>query len=135
MSKSKKQYLLEVAGALALYTVLLVFSIVTLRAIGVGSPTPLRVVIALLPMVATVFIMLAALRFFRRMDELEKRIQLDSLALAFVGTAFITFGYGFLEIVGFPHISWFAVWPLMAVLWVIGHALARRHWHSGGSGD
>ena len=133
MTPSKKRYLLEFGGAMALYVVLLFVSIYILQAIGIGSPTPLRIVVALLPMIATGFIMLAALRFFRRMDELEKRIQLDSLAVAFVGTAFITFGFGFLEIVGFPHISWFAVWPIIGMLWIIGHVLAQRHY--GGSHD
>jgi hypothetical protein len=128
VSKSKKQYLLELGGAFTLYAVLLVASIVILNKVGIESPTVFRIVVALIPMVAIVFIMRAAMRFFRRMDELEKRMQLDSLAFAFVGTAFVTFGYGFLEIVGMPRISMFVVWPLMAVLWMIGHALARRYY-------
>jgi hypothetical protein len=36
--------------------------------------------------------------------------------------ALITFGYGFLEGAGMPHLSWTYVLPLMALLWGAGTA-------------
>jgi hypothetical protein len=44
--------------------------------------------------------------------------------VAFGGTALLTFSYGFLENVGFPHFSWIWVLPLMVALWGLGGALA-----------
>jgi hypothetical protein len=82
-------------------------------------------------MLPAVLVIAAIIRHLRRIDELEQRIQLEALALAFMGTAFLTFSYGFLEIVGFPHISWFAVWPIMAVLWLLGVLVARRRYGGG----
>lgn len=68
------------------------------------------------------------LRHLRRVDELQRRVQLEALGLAFAGTALITFSYGFLELIGFPKLSMFAVWPIMAMLWIIGGLLAGRRY-------
>jgi hypothetical protein len=59
------------------------------------------------------------------MDELQRKLQFEALALAFAGTALLTFGYGFLEGVGLPRLSMFVVWPLMAALWVVGVFIGR----------
>jgi hypothetical protein len=40
----------------------------------------------------------------------------------------LTFSYGFLEGLGYPRLSTFLVWPVLAVLWIAGHALARRRY-------
>jgi hypothetical protein len=64
-------------------------------------------------------------RSIRHLDEMQRKLQFEAIALAFVGTALITFGYGFLEDEGFPKLTMFVVWPLMATLWVIGVMLGR----------
>ena len=56
---------------------------------------------------------------------MQRKLQFEALALAFAGTALITFSYGFLEGAGFPRISMFAVWPLMAAIWFIGVMIGR----------
>ena len=63
---------------------------------------------------------------FRRMDELQRRIQFEGLALAFGATSLLTFSYGFLENVGFPQVSWVFIAPLMIALWGLGCAWAGR---------
>ena len=40
----------------------------------------------------------------------------------------LTFSYGFLEGLGYPKLSMFTVWPILAVLWVVGLVLARRRY-------
>lgn len=113
-----RKYFIEFGGALVVYAVLLVLSILTLKAI---SPTsPLRVPLAVLPMVGGLLIVVAVVRQLGRIDELQRRTLLEAIAIAFAGTAVITFAYGFLQTVGFPQVSWFAVWPIMASLWAIG---------------
>lgn len=62
------------------------------------------------------------------MDELQRRIQLDGIAIAFVCTALITFGWGFAEAGGLPHLSAFAVWPIMGGCWALGSLLAARRY-------
>jgi hypothetical protein len=88
-----------------------------------------RVPLALIPMVPLIFALIAFMRFLSRMDELQRRVQLEALAFAFGGTALLTFSYGFLQIVGFPQVNWFAVWPIMAVLWIVGLYLANRRYN------
>ena len=71
---------------------------------------------------------MAFVRHLRAMDELQRRIQLEALAIGFGGTAVLTFGYGFLQGVGFPLLNWTFVFPLMIGLWGIGVAIARRRY-------
>jgi hypothetical protein len=51
---------------------------------------------------------------------------MQAFGFALAGTALITFGYGFLEGAGMPHLSWTYVLPLMALLW--GGATAIFTW-------
>lgn len=80
----------------------------------------LRIAIVLSPMLPAAFVCGAVVYSIRSLDELQRKLQFEALALAFAGTALLTFSYGFLEGLGFPKLSMFVVWPLMATLWVIG---------------
>lgn len=82
-----------------------------------------RHTIALLPMLPALWIGWTILRVIRSLDEMQRRIQLESMVFAFAGTALLTFSYGFLEGDIFPRLSMFVVWPLMPALWVTGQAI------------
>ncbi|HAY49934.1 MAG: hypothetical protein CMO04_03105 [Thalassospira sp.] len=82
-------------------------------------------IISLLPMLPAIFICAVIVRTIRQMDEMQRKLQFEALAMAFAGTALITFGYGFLEGSGLPKVSMFVVWPIMAVLWFIGVMIGR----------
>lgn len=92
---------------------------------GGTASEPMRILLSLAPMLPSVFICAVIIRTIRRMDELQRKLQFEALALAFAGTALATFGYGFLEGVGLPRLSMFVVWPLMATLWVVGVLIGR----------
>lgn len=85
----------------------------------------MRILLSLALMLPSVFICVVIIRAIHRMDELQRKLQFEALALAFAGTALLTFGYGFLEGVGLPRLSMFVVWPLMAALWVVGVLIGR----------
>jgi hypothetical protein len=121
-----KQYLKELALAFAAYGLLLVGSIELLQHVAIAAPW--RDLLALTPMLAAVTMPWVIVRELRRMDELQRRIQLEALGFSFAGTAVLSFSYGFLEGLGYPRLSMFSVWPLMAVLWVVGLLLARRRY-------
>ena len=88
----------------------------------------LHIALALLPMIPLFFALRAYLRFFHYIDELQKRIQLEALALSFGVTCGVTLGYGLLEYAGFPALSWFWVASLMLILWDISvHIASRRY--------
>ncbi|MGY8526241.1 hypothetical protein [Paracidovorax citrulli] len=121
------RYRIEMLAAMVAYVLMLLGSIALLQWGGVTSDWA-RAAIALTPMIPGVGICWAVVRNLRRMDELQLRINLEALAVAFAGTALLTFAYGFLEGVGFPRLSLFVVWPLMAGLWIVGGLLCGRRY-------
>jgi hypothetical protein len=125
-SPKTQRYLVEFGGALGVYVVLLFGSIGAVQAL---EPTgALRAALVLLPMLGAGALVAAIVRHLRRVDELQRRIALESLAVAFAGTAFATLTWGFLEGIGLPRLSMFCVWPLMAVLWMAGALVAQRRY-------
>jgi hypothetical protein len=90
---------------------------------------PWRLALALLPVVGTLLMAWAVLRELRRLDELQRRIQLEALGFAFASTAILTFGWGFLEtFLSVRRLPGFAIWPMMAGLWLVGRLLAQRRY-------
>ncbi|MBB2205476.1 hypothetical protein [Gluconacetobacter takamatsuzukensis] len=123
---SKKRYLIELGVCLVLYGLAVLVAMPLLNrgiVTGIGKP-----VVALFPMVPGMGVCWVMMRQFGRMDELQRRIQFEALGFAFAGTAIVTFSYGFLETAGFEKISMFSVWPVMAVLWSLGMAVATRRY-------
>ena len=121
-----KQYLKELSATLAVYVLALLGSIELLTHVDIARPW--RDLIALCPMIPAATMAWVILRELRRMDELQRRIQLEALGFSFAGTAILTFSYGFLEGLGYPRLSMFTVWPILATLWVVGLAMARRRY-------
>ncbi|MGC8532149.1 MAG: hypothetical protein ACP5M1_08940 [Acidiphilium sp.] len=117
------RYRIEFGLPLLVYTLLCYVSITILNAGKVHGAE--RLAIALLPMLAPPFMAWAVVRQLRRLDELQRRIQLDALALAFMVTALMTLSYGFLENAGFPTLNMVWVWPLMGSVWIIGLLIGR----------
>lgn len=121
-----KQYAIELGSAVALYATLLIGAAMVERAI---EPTDaLKLAINLTPMMGAIAVAWAILRGLRRMDEMQRRIQFDAIAISCLGTALITFGWGFAEGAGLPHLRAFAVWPIMATLWLIGTLISARRY-------
>jgi hypothetical protein len=121
MNKAARAYLIEFGSAMVAYSIVLIVSISILNA---NPHAPWRVAVALAPVVPVCFALWAFMRSLGRMDELQQRIQLHAIGFGFGASAILTFSYGFLENVGFPHISWIWVMPLMIALWGIGGAVA-----------
>jgi len=121
-----RPYQKELWTALAVYGAMLVGSIQLLTHLDVARPW--RDLIALSPMLPAAATAWVVLRELRRMDELQRRIQLEALGFSFAGTAILTFSYGFLEGLGYPRLSMFTVWPILAALWIVGLVLARRRY-------
>ncbi len=95
-----KRFFLELLLALVGYAAAVLISGQSLAGTEPGAG---RVFLALLPVPPMVALALVVIRYLRRLDEMARRIHLEALALAFVGTALLTFTYGFLETTGFPE--------------------------------
>lgn len=121
-----RQYGIELGAALLLYLFLLLTSDALehlLRPTGT-----LLFALSMAPTLGAVAVAWVIMRALRRMDELQRRVQFDAIATAFLGTALITIGWGFAENAGAPHIRAFAIWPLMALLWLAGMVVACRRY-------
>ncbi len=119
-----RQYYLRITIGFAAYAATLIASNMLLGHDGAASPAA-RVALSLAPMLPAIFICGVIVIGIGQLDELQRKLQFEALALAFAGTALITFSYGFLEGAGFPKLSMFVVWPVMAALWAVGVVLGR----------
>ena len=94
------------------------------RRFSMGSPA--RIAFALAQAAATAVMIVAIYRNITRLDELQQRIMLEALALAFAGTGLLASGYGFLEEAGLPHFEWGVwAWPVMVIFWAIGLVISK----------
>jgi len=123
--KVHKRYAIEFSAAMISYLIVLVGSI---RLLGSYGDTVWKYPLAVSPVLPAAAVLVAFVRFFRAVDELEQRMHLEGLAFAFGASALATFAYGFLEGAGFPHLNWTFVWPVMGMFWGIGTALARMRY-------
>jgi hypothetical protein len=121
-----RRYHLELAAAFALYVALLVAS--NLLDDAVHPTGGARIALSLMPMIGAAAAAWAVMRGIWRLDEMQRRIQLDAIAISFLATAMVTFAWGFAEEAGAPRLQAFSVWPIMAVFWLIGLAVARSRY-------
>jgi hypothetical protein len=111
---------------------MLVYIVLLFSAIKLGRPMPegaLRTAILVMPIIGFLLAIWAIARHLRRSDEYMRQTMLETFAIGSAVTAAVTFSYGFLETAGFPRISMFAVWPIMASSWglvCLGRCLLKR---------
>lgn len=97
----------------------------------VPMPLPLRAFVALLPLVPSFGYLGCVVRLFRRVDEMQRRIQLESLGFAFPATAILVMGADLLQqarVVPAFHWNWGVFIAVMCLLWLAGYVLAARRY-------
>jgi hypothetical protein len=119
--EDNRKYRLELFAAMIVYTVVLFGSISIAKGMDVGVARTLLLVTPAIPLMLAVW---AIARHFRRMDEFLRLQSLEGIAIGAAVTAALSLTYGFLESAGFPKLSMFWVWPVMAVVWGL-HACLR----------
>ncbi|MFI2667686.1 hypothetical protein [Micromonospora carbonacea] len=124
MSSPMKRYARNMTAAMAAYVGVLVGTLIGLRALPDDSL--LRYVLAPLPVLPAVGLVIAFVRYLRDIDELQRRIQLEALAIAFGASALISFCYGFLENAGLPRLSAIWIGPAMVMLWGLSSGFVSR---------
>jgi len=82
-----------------------------------------RYIVAVLPLIPAGVVVWITVRALGRLDEMQKRIQVQAFGFAIASTALLTFLYGFLEGVGLPHLNWTFVLPMIVALWGVGTAV------------
>lgn len=122
--RSARLYFRDLGGSMVGYVAALVAAIILAR-----HYPDWKVPLAFLPMVPLTFAFLAVMRYFRRLDELGRMVQMEAVGFAFTSGVMLAASYGFLEsIAGFPRISWTFVGPLFIALWGIGGCVAARRY-------
>ncbi|MCH8337495.1 MAG: hypothetical protein IH858_01440 [Chloroflexi bacterium] len=111
------------AFSMLTYAVVLVAAILILREI---PESPWQIPIALAPAIPGIFAALAISREIGRLDELQRRIQLEALAFAFAATAIVALSIGLLENAGIEQINGTFYVPIMIGLWGVGLVIASR---------
>jgi hypothetical protein len=116
--------LVEFLSAMGGYTVAVFVSAFGVQAMSPGNPW--RYPLAVLPVIPSVFALIAFIRRLRSMDELQRRIQFEAFGISFAITIVATLGYGFLELAGLPHLPLIWVGPGMVATWGLVSAFVTR---------
>ena len=85
-------------------------------------------IVAAIPMIVGLGAMLAYGRYIKEADELQRRIQLQALALGFGVAFFFGFGYRLLEKTGAPAAEISDVAIVMSLFYFVGLWLGRRRY-------
>ncbi|MGH7546255.1 MAG: hypothetical protein ACREKI_08750 [Gemmatimonadota bacterium] len=88
-----------------------------------------RLAIAVLPVPAFVLFIASEVQLLRLLDEMQKRIQLEALAIAFPAGIVFAIAVEYLQKAGFLTEWTFGdVWPWMAMLYAPAYLIARRRY-------
>lgn len=88
-------------------------------------------VLVVVPALPFAWFLHALVRAFRQADELERRIQLEALAVAFPLSVFMLMVLGLLDLatdLNPADWSYRHLWPFLVVFWLFGQTLARRRY-------
>jgi hypothetical protein len=103
---------------LVIYAIVLAASGFALLVVPMGSPLGFLIIIS--PVIPVAFVLGSIMQLLQNTDELQQRIQLLSIVFSAVATGLLTFAYGLLERLGYPHFDTGFILPLMVILWIIG---------------
>lgn len=123
MEKNTRLYQKELGFALLIYIAAIALC-VNLRGSFTG---PAQYVLVLVPLAPVALMLRAFVRALIRMDELERRVQTISLAVAGGGTALFSVTYGLMEaFAGMPMLSMWWTWCVFNILWISASFIAKR---------
>jgi hypothetical protein len=123
VNKASKAYAQRFALAMIGYTVLLILSLLLLRE---EVSLPVRIGIALLPVLPILFGLGAFMAFLRSMDEMQRQIQFQAFGFSLLATAVTSLTLGFLGIADVPVPGLMWVFPMIVAYWGIGQWVAGR---------
>ncbi len=91
--------------------------------------TPARLALAAVQAATLGGLILAIVLRVRHLDELQRRIQFESLGIAFAVSCAAIQGWGFFENAGLPGVDWGRwAWPFMVAIWGVALLVVRRRY-------
>ncbi|MCC5996866.1 MAG: hypothetical protein JJU18_10920 [Oceanicaulis sp.] len=126
MTPAAKRYTVRFLFLMIAYSLAVVGATMALRAFDPSGPV--RVILALIPVIPALLALREFVFFLRAMDEVQARIHAESLLIAAGVVSFATLTWGFLESwADAPPISVMYVLPAMALVWgVVLPFVSRR---------
>ena len=125
-----RRYIRALWPALVLYSLTLFASIWGIRQ-GIES-LPLRALVAVLPVLPIAWMMHAALRYLREIDELQRRIETEAIGAASLLVALVYFAGGMLEkaeVIGMDAgVAMIWVFPMLCGLYGIAKMILTRRY-------
>lgn len=104
-----RRYRVRFTAAMAAYVVVIVIAVPSIRYV---DSVWLKALLALLPMAPIGFAVRELVLVTRAMDELQRRIQFEAVAVASLLTCFLTLAWGLLEKAGLPALPAVMVTPI-----------------------
>lgn len=121
-----RRYLWQMLVCMALYVIILFASI---QALKTGHFSPLfRDLIAVTPAFPVFGVVAAVIQFMLSIDELQRQIHLEALAISAGVTAALAITYTFLEGAGFPHSQAWWAFASIDLVWAISLPFVRRRY-------
>lgn len=96
MRKAHRQYLKTLIPAMVAYVVVLFTSVLILKQMGTSAPILLRACLSLAPVVPIIFVCRSMVLFLQNCDELERKIELEAIALSCLVNGLLFLALGFL---------------------------------------
>ncbi len=127
MTAADRRNLFQATGWLAGWAVVYVGAAQLLKRGGV-PPGAATVLVALVPSIFAVVAILAYIRFIRRAEELQRKIQVEAFALGF-GAGFVaSFGFEMLDKAGLVEAPVSAAFMVMVLFYIFGLWLGARRY-------
>ena len=96
------------------------------HALNTGLTGAWRIAVALTPLVPLAVVFASFIDMMQRIDELERQIHLEALAIAAGVTAMLALTYGFLEVAHVPRPSAWCTYAVVMVAWAAATPFVSR---------
>ncbi len=121
-----KRYVTQIIALMTSYIVILLISIHVLQT---ANLSPLwRDLLAITLALPLFGVVAAVIRFLGSVDELQRQVHIEALAIAAGVTAALAITYTFLEGVGFPHSEAWWAFVSINVFWMISLPFVQRRY-------
>lgn len=125
VTRAYRRYFLEFAASMVAYVAVVWVRNLLLHGPMRHTQTGWQIAIALMPVIPAIFLFAAIVRYVRGMDELGRRICVDSLAIAGGATAMAAVTYGFIEGEFFPYVSAWWTYGTFMIAWLVASLFVR----------
>jgi hypothetical protein len=124
--RAYRRYFVELGLAMVLYVGVLFGRNWLLYGTMANAEKSEQIAVAVTPLVPVIWVFFAIVRLVRNTDELQRRMYVNSLAIAGGATALLAATYGFMEGEYFPLLSAWWTYAVFMSAWLIAGFFVKR---------